>query len=146
MNKKTLSKVYLFDVFLHNMCLKCPKSGRKLVRGCRTTINTERKGITRAIFSPPPGRFSPPPEDVSATPWKKSWNRPWAQRQEGLFYTMFSVNVLFVHYKPRGIFTYFKLKWLIRLCFFIFYFVLFWYRHHQIRHVCLYTILLLSYE
>ena len=52
------------------MFLKCQKSGRKLVMGCRTAKNAERKGIARNCFAtsweifaiplkmslPPPGR------------------------------------------------------------------------------------------
>ena len=49
------------------MYLKCQKKvGRKLVMLCK-------KAKTQFVL-PPPGRLSPPPEDISdsATPWKKS--------------------------------------------------------------------------
>ena len=32
--------------------------------------NAEEKEVPQKIFSPPP-------EDISATPWKTSWNRSW---------------------------------------------------------------------
>ena len=47
------------------------KNGLKLVMLCRKTKNAEGKGGSAQFFRHPPGRFSPSPEDYSATPWKK---------------------------------------------------------------------------
>ena len=41
------------------MCLKYQKSGSKLLMLCRKAKKTLRKRGYRAIFAPPPGRFSP---------------------------------------------------------------------------------------
>ena len=43
--------------------------------GWRTAKNAERKGIVRNFFANHWEIFATP-EDVSATPWKKSSNRP----------------------------------------------------------------------
>ena len=52
----------IFYVFLHNMCLKYQKSGRKLVMLCRKSKNAERKGIERNFFANPC--------EIIATPWR----------------------------------------------------------------------------
>ena len=62
-------------VFLYNMCLKCKKSGSKLVMLCKKAKNAEGKGGSAQFFRHPLGDF--------AAPWKKSCNRPWTQRQIG---------------------------------------------------------------
>ena len=43
---------------------------------CRKAKKRWGEGGAAKFFSPPPGRFTPPLKDISATPWKKSWNRP----------------------------------------------------------------------
>ena len=68
---RTFFKKYILSITLKPVSKMSKNSWCKLLMLCR-------KGIARN-FSPPPGRFSPPPEDISATPWKKSWNRPWYQ-------------------------------------------------------------------